>query len=47
MGVQVDAVRILEALHFVALALLIEHVELNFDVRYMLGGLSQVVDHRQ
>lgn len=47
MGVQVDAIGVLQTLRLVALPLLVEHVQLDLYVRDILCGLAQVVDDRQ
>lgn len=47
MRVQINAVGVLQALHLVALSLLVEHIQLDLDVGNILCGLAQVVDHWQ
>lgn len=47
MRVKINAVGILQALHLVALALFVEHVQLDLDVGHILCRLPDVVDDRQ
>lgn len=47
MGIQINAIWILEILSFVTFPLFVKHIQLDFDVRHILADPAQVVDHGQ